>query len=585
MKKIYLLTMLILSTLSFGQATDLYFSKYGEGSSNNKFLEIYNGTGAQVDLSNYSVELYANGGTTATNTQTFAAGTILNAGDVYVLRNSGAALAAIIAAADITSGTCNFNGDDAVVLKKNTDVIDMIGQVGVDPGASWPVAGITGGTVDHTLVRKTTVCSPNPTPLGSFGTDAATSEWTVEASDYVAGLGSFNGCNTAPNISITSPSNGVTLSPETTSVNVILSVSNFNVAAAGAGDGYIKYSINGGTASDKFDTTDIIVPTTPGTYTVIAELVDNSGNPLSPAKSATVSFTVAAYIVASDLAAVRADVLATTVGKYYQISSTPVITYARPTNVTTYRKQKYVQDASAGILIDDNTPETTNPTLSGMVIGDAISGLKGQTTNYNGVLQFVPIVDATVASSGNVITPEVVTVPTLKTGWENYESELVLVKQLTFQANAQGTPFQAGTNYDVAQPDLENMIFRTLFAEADYINQNIPSTPYDIVLLVAEFNNTPQVVARSLADITLSNNKFDNIAGLQVYPNPAKTNLFVTSNSFAEKQVVLYDVLGKVALKAKVTNQPISVTSLPKGVYIAKITEEGKTATRKVVIE
>lgn len=83
----------------------------------------------------------------------------------------------------------------------------------------------------------------------------------------------------------------------------------------------------------------------------------------------------------------------------------------------------------------------------------------------------------------------------------------------------------------------------------------------------------------------LSNNKFDNIAGLQVYPNPAKTNLFVTSNSFAEKQVVLYDVLGKVALKAKVTNQPISVTSLPKGVYIAKITEEGKTATRKVVIE
>lgn len=77
----------------------------------------------------------------------------------------------------------------------------------------------------------------------------------------------------------------------------------------------------------------------------------------------------------------------------------------------------------------------------------------------------------------------------------------------------------------------------------------------------------------------------NNISGLQVYPNPAKTSLFVTSNSFAEKQVVLYDVLGKVALKAKVTNQPISVTSLPKGVYIAKITEEGKTATRKVVIE
>ena len=55
-----------MASLSFGQATDLYFSKYGEGSSNNKFLEIYNGTGASVDLSNYSVELYANGASTAT---------------------------------------------------------------------------------------------------------------------------------------------------------------------------------------------------------------------------------------------------------------------------------------------------------------------------------------------------------------------------------------------------------------------------------------------------------------------------------------------------------------------------------------
>ncbi|MCL9809556.1 T9SS type A sorting domain-containing protein [Flavobacterium luminosum] len=77
----------------------------------------------------------------------------------------------------------------------------------------------------------------------------------------------------------------------------------------------------------------------------------------------------------------------------------------------------------------------------------------------------------------------------------------------------------------------------------------------------------------------------NEIAGLQVYPNPAKTSLFVTSDSFTEKQVVLYDVLGKIALKTEVTNQPISVTSLPKGMYIAKITEEGKTATRKVVIE
>ena len=46
--------------------TELFISEYVEGSSNNKALEIYNGTGAAVDLAadGYSVQLYSNGTTT-----------------------------------------------------------------------------------------------------------------------------------------------------------------------------------------------------------------------------------------------------------------------------------------------------------------------------------------------------------------------------------------------------------------------------------------------------------------------------------------------------------------------------------------
>lgn len=77
----------------------------------------------------------------------------------------------------------------------------------------------------------------------------------------------------------------------------------------------------------------------------------------------------------------------------------------------------------------------------------------------------------------------------------------------------------------------------------------------------------------------------NNITGLSLYPNPAKQTLNITSASFAEKEVVLYDALGKVALTTKVSNQPINITSLAKGLYVAKITEEGKTATRKIVVE
>lgn len=82
----------------------------------------------------------------------------------------------------------------------------------------------------------------------------------------------------------------------------------------------------------------------------------------------------------------------------------------------------------------------------------------------------------------------------------------------------------------------------------------------------------------------LSNNE-NTISGLKIYPNPAKNTLSVTSNSFAVKNVEIYNVLGKVALSAKVTNTPLNISGLTSGIYIVKVTEDGKTATRKIVIE
>jgi hypothetical protein len=83
----------------------------------------------------------------------------------------------------------------------------------------------------------------------------------------------------------------------------------------------------------------------------------------------------------------------------------------------------------------------------------------------------------------------------------------------------------------------------------------------------------------------LANKQFA-IAGLKVYPNPVTNgNLFITSDNNEVKQVVVFDVLGKQVLKATVTDQPLNVANLNSGVYMVKITEEGKTATRKLVIK
>jgi len=170
---------------AFSQATDIFFSEYIEGSSNNKALEIFNGTGADVDLSIYSVKLAGNGGawgTTLTLTGTLADG------DVYVIYNSQAA-AEIVNVGDIASTVTYYNGDDALGLFKNDVLIDGIGVQGTDPGTAWDVAGVTTAMLDHTMIRKSTIASGNTDWAAAAGTDADNSEWIVNAKDDFTNLG------------------------------------------------------------------------------------------------------------------------------------------------------------------------------------------------------------------------------------------------------------------------------------------------------------------------------------------------------------------------------------------------------------
>lgn len=97
-------------------AKDLFISEYIEGSSFNKAIEIYNGTGSAVDLSSYQVELYSNGASSASQTLTLS-GTLEN-NDVLVLAHPSADQAILDQADEENGSVINFNGDDAFALKK-----------------------------------------------------------------------------------------------------------------------------------------------------------------------------------------------------------------------------------------------------------------------------------------------------------------------------------------------------------------------------------------------------------------------------------------------------------------------------------
>lgn len=165
-------------------ATDLFISEYIEGSSNNKYIEIYNGTGSSVDLSNYQLLLFTNGANTA-STSTTLSGT-LNNNSVLVYKNSSAA---IYSSSSTNNSSVSYNGDDAIALYKisTSSYVDIIGRIGEDPGTSWTNG--TFSTVDKTLVRKSNVLSGiTVNPISGFPTLAT--EWDVYNTDDISNLGS-----------------------------------------------------------------------------------------------------------------------------------------------------------------------------------------------------------------------------------------------------------------------------------------------------------------------------------------------------------------------------------------------------------
>jgi uncharacterized protein len=192
--------------------TELFFSEYIEGTSNNKALEIYNGTAAPVNLAanNYVVEMCFNGSASCALNIPLT-GTVAP-GDVYVLAQSMAS-PVILAQADQTNGAGWFNGDDAVVLRKGATIVDSIGDLGFDPGTEWGT-GLT-STADNTLRRKGTIEAGDTVPGNDF--DPAV-EWDGFATDDFTGLGAHSlvVADAAPQVTATTPTAGSTgVSPST----------------------------------------------------------------------------------------------------------------------------------------------------------------------------------------------------------------------------------------------------------------------------------------------------------------------------------------------------------------------------------
>ena len=76
------------------------------------------------------------------------------------------------------------------------------------------------------------------------------------------------------------------------------------------------------------------------------------------------------------------------------------------------------------------------------------------------------------------------------------------------------------------------------------------------------------------------------IEGLNLYPNPVSNGkVYISSKNDVDKEVIIFDVLGKKALQTTISTKELNITNLSPGVYIIKINEGDATATRKLIVK
>jgi len=238
MRKFLLLTLFAITTsgLFAQECSDLFISEYVEGSGNNKAIEIYNPTPNAIDLSEYQLVRYSNGGYEPNAVE--LSGTIESKGTFVVVLDkrdpNGVDLEqpvdlALQEKADIflcpvyeVNKMMYFNGNDAVTLEKVTgEIIDVFGFIGppmTSDDNGWgeyndtTITYNSGGnpteytitnyivgplfwlawTKDHTLMRKAEVSygvTENPDPYF-----VVTQQWDSLPENTFDSLG-FHNCN------------------------------------------------------------------------------------------------------------------------------------------------------------------------------------------------------------------------------------------------------------------------------------------------------------------------------------------------------------------------------------------------------
>jgi type IX secretion system substrate protein len=425
-----------------------------------------------------------------------------------------------------------------------------------------------------------------------------------------------SGANTAPSMSITSPTMGGTANVGSAGLTVSLDVQNFTTSAdngSGAsdnsGDGFIKYTIDGGASVNKFDTgITTLTGLTNGSHTLVYELVDNSGASLSPAVSATVTFMYHSiiqtlpfyesfnYTAAQNLTAqtnwqnttsgdepliasgsLSYTGLPTSMGNSFSFDGSgkdPFVEFSSVSRGTVYASFLFkVTDISAVTDLTDGGYFAVLGAFDARLWVRANPAATGTTYDIGfGAVSSVPPVTTSTYNVGDVVFA--VMSYNIDNGtvnaWINPSSG-------DFGASAAPVATLTGTDTAFGGTSQVASISQFLFRQ-----DSSGETPF---ITVDELR-----IGTTWASVTPTNtlaiSQQQLLDGFAMYPNPVKDGLLnIKSASNAEKSISIYDMIGKRVYQKTTKANQINISNLKSGIYFVKVQQNAKTATRKLVVE
>ncbi len=571
MKKFY--SLLLLTTVTFSLyasvCANLFFSEYMKGSGNNKALEIYNPTSNAINLSGYRVLLFANGNTSPS--VNFILNGSIAAGGVYVIINSQAD-STLKLLADTLSGVTAFTGNDAVVLIQGIDTIDVIGEVGVNPGTGWAVDTFATGTSNHTLIRNSNIS------LGTNNWTFSSTTWTVLALDSNR-LGSHTGPTGQTLCSTTAYDTTVIFSPVSAAFSGLNGAANMDLALN---------SIHA------------------NALTIDVELLSGNAAFVNNYSTQSISFSPNTVfksiplIITNDTTGQLTHVLTfrlTNAGVGLKIGADSIFTltltpFAAVDTCGSLFISEYVEGSSNNKALEIYNPTSAAINLNGFKIQLFANGqTTGNVLNLSGILP-VGGTYAIVNPQADSVTlkPLADTLSNNATGFNGNDAVALINGTDTIDVvgiigndpGASGWTVGSGTtaNHTLVRNSSVKSGTKSWAVSATQWNVFGTDTFY-LGVHTGPTNITPCVVYSGINLV-----ETNNVA--RVYPNPNNGKFVIELNTVANVEMNLYDMTGRVVYSTKLNSTNIinvDVNQLNSGVYIAEIKADNKVSRSRISVQ